>query len=64
MNKVKVGDIWRDNSGEHNLVIAVIVGHEEWSSSVNVLTLETGRVWKGNPLRDFHEDRYFNKRVA
>lgn len=63
MSSPKVGDIWLDTHGDHNLVMR-IHKDEYGDEVVHVLTLDTGREWTECPLEQFADGEYFYKCVA
>jgi hypothetical protein len=62
--KVKVGDVWLDRDGHHNLVLEV--GELNWLGvhNIAILTLETGTQWTQNRSASFGETCYFYRIVA
>jgi hypothetical protein len=55
MRKPQVGEIWRDRTGEHSLVLDVYNDGYGWQAKV--LTLETGSVWPAEPVECWATDR-------
>jgi len=62
--KVKVGDVWLDRDGHHNLVLEVGEFNFYDTYNVVILTLETGTQWKSNNSASFGEACYFYRIVA
>jgi len=59
-----VGDIWLDNTGDHNLILEIYYDKEACDVVVHILTLETERQWDHNPFCDFGTGKFFHTRVA
>jgi len=59
-----VGDIWLDNTGDHNLILEIYYDKEACDVVVHILTLETERQWYHNPFCDFGTGKFFHTRVA
>jgi hypothetical protein len=60
----KVGDIWLDDNGDHNLILEISHSKDACGPVVHILTLDTSQYWDNNPLEDFGTDKYFHTRVA
>ena len=60
----KIGDIWLDDNGDHNLILEVYYSKDAGDAAVHILTLETEKQWDNNPFCDFGTDKYFHTRVA
>lgn len=64
MSEPKVGDIWVDRSGEHNLVLRVRYCKEADDIIVHILCLDTGREFTDCPIYEFDTNDYFYMCVA